>query len=326
MSLGRSSLEVDNLGNTNENYTYSSLREAPLKVKYQAKIAAWKRHPDILKTTHEFFEGDSRVMKALDSQKDIHLVVTSPPYWNLKQYTHEGAGLQLGHINDREEFLFELGKVWKKCYDQLVPGGRLCVVVGDVCRSRKKNGRHYIDPLHSYLQMQCHEIGFDILTPIIWKKITNVATEVYGNGSIFLGKPYEPNGIIKNDIEYILNFRKPGGFRHPTQEQRDLSLIDPENHEKWFQQIWTDVPGEIQRGHPAPFPIEIASRLIGMFSFVGDTVLDPFAGTGNTAQAAIMMHRNSISFELEPSYMKIAEKRLQKCELPVTFHYRRKQY
>jgi len=294
-----------------------------MKAKYQAKIAAWKRQPDILKTTHDFFEGDSRQMEGIDPDREAHLIVTSPPYWNLKKYSDEGAGLQLGHIDDREEFMLELGKVWENCYRRLVPGGRLCVVVGDVCRSRKKNGRHLVDPLHSYIQVQCQEMGFDPLAPIIWNKISNVTTEVNGNGSVFLGKPYEPNGIIKNDIEYILNFRKPGGYRHPTQEQRDLSLIDRKDHEKWFQQIWTDVPGEIQRGHPAPFPVEVARRLIGMFSFVGDTVLDPFAGTGNTTQAAIMMYRNSISFELEPSYMKLAEKRFRNSERPVIFHYRR---
>jgi DNA modification methylase len=145
-----------------------------------------------------------------------------------------------------------------------------------------------------------------------------------GNGTTFLGKPFEPNGIVKNDIEFILLFRKPGGYRHPSQDQRDLSMIDRADHERWFQQIWTDVPGEIQRVHPAPFPVEIARRLTGMFSFVGDTVLDPFAGTGNTIQAAIMMHRNSIGIELEPAYMQYAEKRLKDAQYPVTFHYNAK--
>ncbi|HEY3273285.1 MAG TPA: site-specific DNA-methyltransferase, partial [Methanocella sp.] len=320
MCFGQSTLDTSASGNTDETYATVSTREAPLKAKYQAKIAAWKRQPDILKTAHDFFEGDSRLMEGLDPEREVHLIVTSPPYWNLKKYSDEGEGLQLGHIDDREEFMQELGKVWENCYRHLVPGGRLCVVVGDVCRSRKKNGRHLVDPLHSYIQVQCQGMGFDPLAPIIWNKISNVATEVNGNGSVFLGKPYEPNGIIKNDIEYILNFRKPGGYRHPTQEQRDLSLIDRKDHEKWFQQIWTDVPGELQRGHPAPFPVEVASRLIGMFSFVGDTVLDPFAGTGNTTQAAIMMHRNSIGFELEPGYIKLAEKRFRNMERPVIFH------
>ena len=298
--------------------------EAPLDQKFAAKLAAWKRQPEILNTTHEYFQGDARWMHDLPPDKKVHLIVTSPPYWNLKKYAHEGDGLQLGHINDRIEFLNELGKVWKNCFNHLVAGGRMCVVVGDVCRSRKKNGRHLVDPLHAYIQVQCQEMGFDPLAPIIWSKISNMVTEVVGNGSSFLGKPYEPNGIVKNDIEYILLFRKPGGYRHPTQEQRDLSMIDRKDHEIWFQQIWSDIRGEVQRGHPAPFPVEVARRLIGMFSFVGDTVLDPFAGTGNTTQAAIKMHRNSIGFELEPEYLKHAQKRLKDSATPVIFHQKEK--
>jgi modification methylase len=298
-------------------------KEASLEKKFEAKINAWNRRPEILNTVHEFFEGDARQMEELDPNKKIHLVVTSPPYWNLKKYSDNGDGLQLGHIDSREEFLHELGKVWKNCFDRLVPGGRMCVVVGDVCRSRKKHGRHLVDPLHAYIQVQCQDIGFDPLSPIIWNKISNVVTEMEGNGSTFLGKPYEPNGIVKNDIEFILLFRKPGGYRHPSQDQRDLSMIDRADHEKWFQQIWTDIPGEIQRIHPAPFPVEVARRLIGMFSFVGDVVLDPFAGTGNTLQAAIKMHRNSIGIELEPAYMNYAEKRLKDVNFPVFFHYKK---
>lgn len=295
--------------------------EASLTDKFAAKIAAWDRQPEILNTRHDLFEGDARIMAGVDPNRPIHLVVTSPPYWNLKRYADEGDGLQLGHVDDREEFLTELDRVWQNCYDRLVPGGRLCIVVGDVCRSRRECGRHLVDPLHAYLLVRCQQIGFDPLSPIIWNKIANVVMEVTGNGSTFLGKPYEPNGIIKNDIEYILLFRKPGGYRHPTQEQRDLSMIDREDHSRWFRQIWTDVPGEVQRGHPAPFPAEVARRLIGMFSFVGDTVLDPFAGTGNTITAAYQMHRNSIGIELEPEYLRLAAKRLEKAAVPVSIHF-----
>jgi site-specific DNA-methyltransferase (adenine-specific) len=166
--------------------------------------------------------------------------------------------------------------------------------------------------------LQCQSIGFDPLAPIIWSKITNAVTEVAGNGSGFLGKPYEPNAIVKNDIEYILLLRKPGSYRHPTQLQRDLSLIDKDDHRKWFQQIWSDIPGEIQRNHPAPFPKEIARRLIGMFSFVGDTVLDPFWGTGNTTLAAIDMHRSSVGFEIEPKYFQNATRRFSQLPFDAT--------
>ncbi|MBN1343233.1 MAG: site-specific DNA-methyltransferase [Phycisphaerae bacterium] len=284
--------------------------ELPLAAKYAAKERAWARRPQILQNSHRIYLGDSRELRAFPPETQVHLVVTSPPYWNLKEYKHDRGGAQLGHIEDREDFLAELGRVWRNCYRLLVPGGRMCVVVGDVCRARKAFGRHVVEPLHSYIQVQCQEIGFDPLAPMIWAKIANMVTEVSGNGAGFLGKPYEPNAIIKNDIEYILCFRKPGAYRHPTQEQRDLSLIGKEDHAKWFRQIWTDVPGDLQRKHPAPFPVEIAKRLIGMYSFVGDTVFDPFWGIGNTTIGAMEMYRSSIGFEIEPEYVRVGQERI----------------
>ena len=137
-----------------------------------------------------------------------------------------------------------------------------------------------------------------------------MATEV-GGGSRFLGKPYEPNAILKNDVETILLLRKPGGYRKPTPEQRALSLLDPEHHRRWFRSIWNDIPGENRkRGHPAPYPVEISTRLIEMFSFVGDTVLDPFWGTGTTTVSAIQSVRSSIGYEIEPSYLDMGRTRL----------------
>jgi modification methylase len=292
-----------------ERSTTPAKRESTVEQKFAAKARAWAQRPDILQTSHRIFCGDARQMYGLSEDAFVHLVVTSPPYWNLKKYESDQGGAQLGHIDDRTDFMGAVGEVWRKCFDRLAPGGRLCVVVGDVCRSRRAHGRHIVHPLHAEILMQCQTIGFDPLAPIIWNKITNAVTEVAGNGAPFLGKPYEPNAIVKNDIEYVLLLRKPGSYRHPTQLQRDLSLISKEDHRKWFQQIWSDVPGEIQRQHPAPFPKEIARRLIGMFSFVGDTVLDPFWGTGNTTLAAMEMHRSSIGFEIEPKYFQAAKRR-----------------
>lgn len=284
--------------------------ERGIDEKFAARERAWARRPEILNNQHRIFAGDARELGRILPDTTVHLVVTSPPYWNLKNYAHDRGGAQLGHIDDRRIFLRELAKVWRHCFRLLIPGGRLCVVVGDVCRSRRSFGRHVVEPLHAYIQVQCQELGFDPLAPIIWSKIANMATEVAGNGSAFLGKPYEPNAIVKNDIEFILMFRKPGGYRHPTQEQRDLSMISKEDHRRWFQQIWADVPGGVQRQHPAPFPTEIARRLIGMFSFNGDTVLDPFWGIGNTTLAAIDMYRSSIGIELEPAYVDIGRARI----------------
>jgi DNA modification methylase len=259
-------------------------------------------------TVHDLLLGDAREMPELTS-KSVHLVLTSPPYWNLKKY-RDTAG-QLGHIDDYEEFLNDLDAVWKRCYDSLVPGGRLVCVVGDVCLSRRKNGgRHTVVPLHAAIQERCRHIGYDNLAPIIWHKIANAVYEVAG-GSSFLGKPFEPNSVIKNDIEYILLERKPGGYRKPTSAARILSVISGENHQKWFQQIWTGLTGASTKRHPAPYPLELAERLIQMFSFVGDTVLDPFLGTGTTSAAAARCGRNSIGYEIDDSYLQIAVERIR---------------
>lgn len=238
----------------------------------------------------------------------VHLVVTSPPYWTLKEYpVREG---QLGRISGYNAFLSGLARVWSMCYNALVPGGRLICVVGDVCLSRRKNaGRHVVVPLHADIINQCREIGFDNLSPIIWHKITNIKAES-NTSSAYLGKPFEPNGILKNEIEFILMPRKPGGYRSPTRSARIMSVISQSEHDQWFRQIWTDIQGASTRDHPAPFPIEVAERLIRMFSFVDDVVLDPFTGTATTQMAALYCGRNSIGIEIEPSYHQMAETRL----------------
>lgn len=165
-------------------------------------------------------------------------------------------------------------------------------------------------PLHASIQEHCREIGYDNLAPIIWNKIANVVHEVENGGAGFLGKPYEPNAVIKNDIEFILMQRKPGGYRSPSNAARLLSIISDENHKAWFTQIWSGVTGASTRQHPAPFPELLAERLIRMFSFVGDTVLDPFMGTGTTAVAAISCGRNSIGFEIDEHYVSHARSRI----------------
>ena len=261
-----------------------------------------------LTTRHRLLLGDSRDLSVI-ADRSVHLVLTSPPYWTLKQY--RDAEGQLGHIDDYEAFLTELDRVWSHCYRVLVPGGRLVVVVGDVCLSRRKNnGRHTVVPLHASIAEHCRRIGFDGLAPIIWYKIANAVFEANGNGGGFLGKPYEPNAVLKNDIEYILMLRKPGGYRSPDLPTRLLSLISAPNHRRWFTQVWSDVKGASTRQHPAPFPLELAERLVRMFSFVGDTVLDPFTGTETTNVAAAHWGRNSIGVELDPHYLALAKQRL----------------
>lgn len=258
-------------------------------------------------TSHTLCLMDSRETWAVPDES-VHLVVTSPPYWTLKEY-RETPG-QLGHISGYDEFLDQLDLVWQRAFAALIPGGRLVCVVGDVCLSRRRNGgRHTVVPLHSSIQERCRAIGFDNLAPIIWYKIANANYEVE-NGSGFLGKPYEPNAVIKNDIEYILMLRKSGGYRAPSLSERVLSVISSENYQQWFQQIWSGLTGASTRNHPAPYPVELATRLVRMFSFVGDTVVDPFMGTGTTNLAAASWGRNSIGFEIDPHYFAIAQNRL----------------
>jgi len=261
-----------------------------------------------LPTSHNLFLGDARELGQLEKES-VHLVVTSPPYWTLKRYDeHEG---QLGHVGDYNEFHDGLDEVWKHCFRALVPGGRLICVVGDVCLSRRKNnGIHTVIPLHATIQERCQAIGFTNLAPIIWNKIANAVYEAEGNGGGFLGKPYEPNAVIKNDIEFILMLRKSGGYRKPSAAKRLLSVIPEEEYRIWFNQIWTGLTGASTRSHPAPYPVELAERLIRMFSFVGDTVLDPFMGTASTNIAAAKWGRNSIGAEISPRYFDLAASRL----------------
>jgi site-specific DNA-methyltransferase (adenine-specific) len=159
-------------------------------------------------------------------------------------------------------------------------------------------------PLHADICVLCRKIGFDNLNPIIWHKIANASYEV-PNGSKFLGKPYEPNAIIKNDIEFILMQRKPGGYRKPSELQRKHSMIDKQDFNSWFQQIWK-IPGASLKNHPAPFPFRLANRLIRMFSFTGDSILDPFCGSGTSMIAALKCNRNSIGIEIDPNYCRLA--------------------
>ncbi len=271
-------------------------------------VTAIEARLEQLPTWHELYRGDSRKIEFLAAES-VHLVLTSPPYWTLKEYNR--AEGQMGYIDDYDTFLEELDKVWSTCFRALVPGGRLICVVGDVCLSRRKNkGEHLVVPLHASIQEHCRCLGFNNLAPIIWHKIANAVYEASGNGAGFLGKPYEPNSVIKNDIEFILMERKPGGYRSPSLATRILSVIPAEQHKLWFQQIWTGLTGASTKSHPAPFPLQLAERLIRMFSFAGDTVLDPFSGTGTTHLAAARWGRNSVGVEIDPHYFEMAARRL----------------
>lgn len=262
-------------------------------------------------TWHHVWQGDSRHMHEL-RDGTVHLIVTSPPYFNLKAYPAHID--QLGNYGAYELFLDELDKVWAECFRLLVPGGRICCVVGDVCVSRRQAGRHYVLPLAADIAVRARRLGFDYLQGITWLKVANIKLEA-SRSSRFLGKPNLPNGVIKNDTEHIVMLRKPGGYRSPTDEMERRSRIITDDYVRWFAPVWSDVQGASTRHHPAPFPLEIPRRLIKMFSFAGDTVLDPFTGTATTQIAAIETARNSYGFEVEPSYFPLIRKRLIQASL-----------
>jgi len=294
-------------GNNAPDNTPEGLR-ALLRANERYRATPWP-HP-FNRTVHRLRIGDARDLSWIADQS-AHLIITSPPYWTLKEYRQ--IPHQLGFIENYDHFLDELDKAWRECARILVPGGRICCAVGDVCIPRKKGGRHYVMPLHSDIQVRMRGIGLDCLTPILWYKVANGATEVKGNGTSFYGKPYQPGQVIKNDIEHILFFRKGGQYRSVTPTQKALSMLTKVEMKSWFRPFWTDITGASTReGHPAPYPVKLAERLIRMFSFAGDTIVDPFVGTGSTTVAAIRTGRHSIGNEIEPEYLKLARERIQR--------------
>jgi modification methylase len=262
--------------------------------------------------------------RAIWDGSQIELVVTSPPYGLLKAYADApgqlGNGADPTSVEAYEAFLDELDRCWRECARVLVPGGRISCVVGDICLSRRAAGRHHVLPLAADIQVRARQIGLDNLTPIRWLKVSNIQLEC-STSSWYLGKPNLPGGVIKNDIETIVMLRKPAGYRRPTPEMERASRIDTEEYRRLFRPVWDDVKGESTRrwNHPAPYPEELSSRLIRMYSFVGDTVLDPFAGSGTTTASAIKNQRNSVSVEIVPDYVETMARRVAQLEIGMTF-------
>ena len=259
---------------------------------------------------HELHVADARAMSFIPDGS-AHLVVTSPPYWNLKDYSGP-SDVQLGSEDDYDIFVDSLTQVWSECFRILVPGGRLVCVVGDVCMSKRKFGRHLLMPLHADVARRCVDLGFDYLNPIIWHKITNVDYKDDTGHDNYLGSPYLPNGIIKNEVEYILMLRKPGGYRKLTPSQKESSLIPKDEYHEMFAQVWTIRGTSTKRGHPAPFPLSLADRLVRMFSYVGDVVIDPFVGSGTTCVAAANRRRSSVGVDVSEEYIEMSSNNMRK--------------
>ncbi|MHA2283953.1 MAG: DNA methyltransferase [Promethearchaeota archaeon] len=238
----------------------------------------------------------------------VHLVVTSPPYWNLKNYGNQIK--QIGYLEAYEDYITRLYQVLKECIRVLVPGGRICFNVGDVFTSSEHFGRYKVMAIHSKVIEFCETNGMDYMNTIFWKKIGKSEGGGGIKGGIFGSYPFPPNGIINNDIEYILTFKKSGERIKPPPEIIALSKFDKSEWMEHFSQIWEIIPASQRKGHPAVFPELLPRRLIRMFTFEGETVLDPFLGTSTTLKVAREMNRHSIGYEINSKYVTLVK---EKC-------------
>lgn len=256
--------------------------------------------------------GDSRRMEDLKDES-VHLVVTSPPYWQLKDY---GNGSQIGFNDSYEDYINNLNLVWKECYRGLHKGCRLCVNIGDQFARSVYYGRYKIIPIREEIIKFCETIGFDYMGAIIWQKVTTCNTT--GGATIMGSFPYPRNGIIKLDYEFILIFKKLGEPPKVSRDTREKSKLTIKEWNEYFYGHW-NFSGERQTNHLAMFPEELPKRLIKMFSFVGDTVLDPFLGSGTTCLAARNLNRNSIGYEISEDFLPIIKEKLNINRKPEDF-------
>ena len=257
----------------------------------------------INKTTHTIINGDSRQMSEL-ADNSVHLIVTSPPYWQLKDY---GTEDQIGFNHDYETYINQLNLTWQECFRVLHNGCRLCINIGDQFARSVYYGRYKIIPIHTEIIKFCEIIGFDFMGSIIWQKATTMNTT--GGASIMGSYPHPRNGIVKLDFEYILLFKKLGEAPKPTKEQKNNSEMTNEEWNTYFNGHWY-FPGAKQDKHLAMFPEELPHRLIKMFSFPGEKVLDPFLGSGTTSLAAKKLYRCSVGYEINSDFIPIIENRL----------------
>ena len=256
-------------------------------------------------TTHKIFLGDSRSLNKIND-KSVQLIITSPPYWQLKDY---GTIDQIGFNDSYEEYINNLNLVWKECNRILADGCRLCINIGDQFARSVYYGRYKVIPIRTEIIRFCETLGMDYMGAIIWQKQTTMNTS--GGGAVMGSYPYPRNGILKMDYEFILIFKKLGNAPKPTKEQKEMSAMTKDEWKQYFSSHW-NFGGAKQTGHIAMFPEELPSRLIKMFSFVGETVFDPFAGSGTTSLAAKHLGRNSLGYEINKEFFPIISKKL--CE------------
>jgi modification methylase len=250
------------------------------------------------------YQADSRSMPEVPSGS-VPLIVTSPPYWQVKDYGIRG---QIGHGQGLHAYLGDLARVWGECHRAAAPAGRLCVNIGDQFARAALYGRYRVIPLHAEVIGQCVACGFDYLGAVIWRKKTTMNTS--GGATVMGSYPHPANGIVEIDFEFILLFRKPGRARKVAKALKESAAMTRDEWKCWFSGHW-DVAGARKRGHEAPFPDEIPRRLIRMFSFPGDLVLDPFLGTGTTARVAVELGRNAVGYEISPEFSRMAHEQVR---------------
>ena len=269
-------------------------------------------------TKHKIVFGDSRKLNEI-ADKSVQLIITSPPYWQLKDY---GSDDQIGFNDSYEEYINNLNLVWKECNRVLADGCRLCINIGDQFARSVYYGRYKVIPIRTEIIRFCESLGMDYMGAIIWQKTTTMNTS--GGGAIMGSFPYPRNGILKMDYEFILIFKKLGNAPKPTKEQKEKSVITKEEWNQYFSSHW-NFNGVKQLQHIAMFPEELPKRLIKMFSFADETVFDPFAGSGTTSLAAMHLGRNSIGYELNKDFIPVIREKLcnddseQAREAVVTF-------
>jgi len=256
-----------------------------------------------MRTLHKIIVGDSRQMKEVEDES-VHLIITSPPYWQLKDY---GDRRQIGFNDSYEEYINNLNLVWNGCHRVLHKGCRLCIDVGDQFARSVYYGRYKVIPIRTEIIKFCESAGFDYMGAIIWQKVTTCHTT--GGATVMGSYPYPRSGILKLDYEFILIFKKYGKQPRVSREVKEQSKLTKEEWNQYFTGHW-NFPGEKQDKHLAMFPEELPKRLIKMFSFVGDTILDPFLGSGTTSLAAKNLNRNSIGYEINENFLPIIKEKV----------------
>jgi len=257
-----------------------------------------------MKTTHKVIIGDSRHMSEIPDES-AQLIVTSPPYWQIKDY---GNARQIGFNDSYDEYIAHLNTVWAECYRTLSPGCRLCVNIGDQFARAVTYGRYKIIPIRETIVRFCESIGFDYMGAVIWQKKATMRTT--GGASVMGSFPYPRNGLIEIDYEFILLFKKLGITMPVSQEIKKRSALSKEEWRKYFTGHWNFAGEKQNGGHGAVFPEELPKRLIKMFSFAGETVLDPFLGSGTTTKVAAHLGRNSIGYEINKTYLPVIKKKI----------------